>query len=67
MKLRAFNPPAGFRFQFNTEPVVETKPLKIQSSVYPEGHGTLDQFNDSWKTISNESFKMYRERNIELN
>jgi len=39
--------------------------LRIQSSVYPEGYGTMEHYNSFWQEVHNKVFKMYRERNLE--
>jgi hypothetical protein len=40
---------------------VETeKPqIRLRSSIVPEGHGTMSQFNEAWQSIAAESMKVY--------
>lgn len=35
--------------------------LKLQSSVYPEGHGTMEHFNLAWKSIYDEAAKTHND------
>lgn len=39
--------------------------LRIQSSVYPEGYGSMEQFNSAWQNIHDEAYRMYRQNQME--
>jgi len=51
-----------FKFTFPTEPQPE-KPLNLQSSIYPEGHGTQAHFNEAWQSIHQEAYNSYKNSN----
>jgi hypothetical protein len=53
----------AFKFTFATEPQPEKK-LKVQSSVYPENHGSIQHYNEAWESIHAEAYNAYRERNL---
>jgi len=42
------------------QPKSETK-LRIQSSVYPEGYGTMEHFNSAWQNIYAEAEKAVKD------